>query len=152
MEPLAIAALAFIGTKAAETTVEKFTEAAIEKAQPLRQKIINKLSSNPRAEVALLAAEQGSKTHVEIVSNYLQEAMAVDSQFAKEIETLAREINNLNQGQGENWQVSGGDVNYNKVSDGNVNSNNNNNNLNPVIKEAGSNNTFTITYNNTPQD
>ncbi|NEO90243.1 MAG: hypothetical protein F6K56_08260 [Moorea sp. SIO3G5] len=150
MEALAIAALAFIGTKAAETTVEKATEAAIEKAQPLREKIIDKLRGNPRAEVALLGAEQGLDTDLKVVSYYLQEAMAADSQFAEEIEALAREIHNLNQGQGENWQVSGGKVNYNKVSDGDVTYNNQN--INPVIKEAGSNNTFNFTYNKPPQD
>ncbi|NEQ85395.1 MAG: hypothetical protein F6K26_36360 [Moorea sp. SIO2I5] len=92
MEPLAIAILAFIGTKAAETTVEKFTEAALEKAKQLRQKIIDKLSSDPRAELALLAAQEGSEADVEVVSNYLQEAMAADSQFAQEIKALAERV------------------------------------------------------------
>ncbi|NEO23554.1 hypothetical protein, partial [Moorena sp. SIO4A5] len=119
MEPLVIAALAFLGTKAAETTVEKITEPAIEKAKSLREKITNKLKSNPTAEAALLGAEQGSKTALDVVYYYLQEVMRADSQFAEEIEILAREIDNLNQGQGENLQVSGGDVNYNQVS-GNV--------------------------------
>ena len=149
MEPLAIANLAFIGTKAAETIVEKFTEAVIEKAKLLREKIINKLRSNPRAELALLDAQPGSKTELKVVSDYLQETMRADSQFAQEIEALAREIDNLNQRQGENWQVSGGEVNYNKVSGGNVTSNNQN--INPVIREAGSNNTFNFNY-NSPQD
>ncbi len=149
MEPLAIATLAFIGTKAAETIVEKVTEAGIEKAKPLREKIINKLSSNPTAEVALLGAEQGSKTDLDVVSYFLKQAMAADSQFAQEIEALAREIDNLNQGQGENWQVSGGDVNYNKVSGGDVIYHKKN--QGQFINEAGSNNTITIN-NNYPQD
>ncbi|NEP26815.1 hypothetical protein [Moorena sp. SIO3I6] len=148
MEPLVIAALAFIGTKAAETTVEKVTEAAIEKAQPLREKIIDKLRGNPRAEVALLGAEPESKTELKVVSDYLPEAMRADSQFAQEIEALAREIDNLNQGQGKNWEVSGGEVNHNTVSGGNVNSNNKN--QGPVI--AGDNNTFNFTYNTPPQN
>ncbi|NEO07810.1 hypothetical protein [Moorena sp. SIO3I8] len=149
MEALAIAALAFIGTKAAETTVEKVTEAAIEKAQPLREKIINKLRSNPRAEVALLGASPGSKTELKIVSDYLPEAMKADSQFAQEIEALAREIDNLNQRQGENWQVSGGEVNYNRGS-GKITSNTEN--KGPVINEAGNNNTFNFNnYTNPPQ-
>ncbi|WP_293020181.1 hypothetical protein [Moorena sp. SIO3I8] len=49
MSALAIVTLAFIGTKAAETTVEKFTEAALEKVNLLRHNIIDKLSSNPKA-------------------------------------------------------------------------------------------------------
>ena len=125
MEPLsalAIASLAFIGTKAAETTVEKFTEVALDKAKPLRQKIIDKLSSNPRYEVALLAAQNASETDVEVISYYLQEAMEEDAKFAHEIEGLARKINNFNQVKMENWQVSG-DVIYNKVS-GNLIDNN----------------------------
>ncbi|NEO11290.1 MULTISPECIES: hypothetical protein [unclassified Moorena] len=148
MEPLTIAALAFIGTKAAETTVEKVTEAAIEKAKLLREKIINKLRGNPRAEVALQRAEPGSKTELKVVSDYLQEAMRADSQFAQEIEVLAREIDNLNQGQGENWQVSGGEVNYNKVS-GDLTYDNKK--QSPVIEGTGSNTTISITYNNPPQ-
>ncbi|NEO80585.1 hypothetical protein [Moorena sp. SIO4G3] len=150
MEPLsalAIASLAFIGTKAAETTVEKFTDAALEKAKPLRQKIIDKLSSDPRAEVALLAAQDASETDVEVISYYLQEAMEEDAKFAHEIEGLAREINNFNQVERENWQVSG-DVNYNKVSGDVIY---NNKNQDPVIKEAGSGNMFNITYNNNPE-
>ena len=123
MEPLsalAITTLAFIGKKAAETTVRKFTEAALEKAKQLRQKIIDKLSGNPNAEKALRSAENGSDTDVEVVSKYLEEAMAEDDKFAQEIKALAREIHNLNQVEGENWQVSGGDVTYNKVSGGDV--------------------------------
>jgi len=126
MEALAIATLAFIGTKAAETTVEKFTEAALEKMNLLRQKIIDKLRGNPKAEKALRSAEDGSDTDVEVVSKYLEEAMAEDDQFAQEIKALAREINNLNQVEGENWQVSG-DVNYKKVFGDDRNYNNNDN-------------------------
>ena len=51
MEPLTagvIVTLAF--TKAFETTIEKFTEAALVKMDELRQKIWNKLRGNPRAE------------------------------------------------------------------------------------------------------
>ncbi|NET84226.1 MAG: hypothetical protein F6J94_20605 [Moorea sp. SIO1F2] len=148
MSALAIVTLAFIGTKAAETTVEKFTEAALEKVNLLRQKIIDKLSCNPKAEKALRSAEYGSDTDVEVVSKYLEEAMEADSQFAQEIKALAREIKNLNHLEGENWQVSGGEVNYNKVSGGEVN--NNKDNKSPVI-QGGSGHTVTINYNNPPE-
>ncbi|WP_424102711.1 hypothetical protein [Moorena producens] len=150
LSALAIVTLAFIGTKAAETTVEKFTEAALEKAKQLRHKIIDKLSGNPKAEKALRSAEDGSDTDVEVVSKYLEEAMAEDDKFAQEIKALAREIHNLNQVEGENWQVSGGEVNYNKVSGGEVN--NNKDNKSPVI-QGGSGHQITINhnYNNPPE-
>ncbi len=46
MEPLTIAALAFVGTKAAETFVGKVTEVGWEKANHLREKIWQKLRGN----------------------------------------------------------------------------------------------------------
>ena len=136
MEPLsalAIATLAFIGTKAAETAVGKLTEAAMEKVNQLRRKITDKLSSNPSAEVALLAAQEGSEADLEAVSEYLQAAMDEDPQFAQEVSALATEIKNLNQVEGENWQVFGGEVNYTK------------DNKSPVIQGgSGHNITFNI--------
>ncbi len=142
LSALAIVTLAFIGTKAAETTVEKFTEAALEKAQQLRQKIIDKLRGNPKAEKALISAE-------EVVSKYLEEAMAEDDKFAQEIKALAKEIHNLNQVEGEKLQVSCGEFNYNKVSGGEVNYNKDN--KAPVF-QGGNINTVNFTnYNNPPE-
>ncbi|MBD2169632.1 hypothetical protein H6G04_35380 [Calothrix membranacea FACHB-236] len=94
MEPLtagAIATLAF--TKAFETTIEKFTEAAIAKIDVLRKKIWQKLRGNPNAEKALTAVEQGNKVELDRVAGYLQYVMLEDQEFAAEVQALAQEIN-----------------------------------------------------------
>lgn len=95
MEPIsltagAIATLAF--TKVFETSVEKFTEAAIAKMDQLRQKIWDKLRGNFKAESALTAAEKGSKPDLDRVATYLQVVMDEEPEFAKEVQTLAHEI------------------------------------------------------------
>ena len=93
MEPITatvIATLAF--TKVFETTVEKFTEAAIAKMGELRKKIWDKLRSNPRAESALAAVEKGSKADLDRLSVYLHDAMDDDPQFAAEVKAIAQEI------------------------------------------------------------
>ena len=92
MEPIAIATLAFIGTKVGEILVEKFTEAVLPKANALRQKIWDKLRGNPNAEIALQAAENGSATDLEVVADYLKIAMREDADFAGEVKQLAEEI------------------------------------------------------------
>jgi predicted ribosome quality control (RQC) complex YloA/Tae2 family protein len=93
MEPLTagvIVKLAF--TKVFETTIEKFTESAIAKMEPLRQKIADKLRGNTKAENALAAAKKGSKQDLEKVAAYLQVVMNEEPDFAQEIQTIAREI------------------------------------------------------------
>lgn len=108
-----IATLAF--TKVFETSVEKFTEAAIAKMDVLRKKIWDKLRGNFKAESALTAAEKGSKSDLDRVAAYLQVVMDEEPEFAKEVQTLAKEIINIDGVQGENiWNVSGGEVNYSK--------------------------------------
>lgn len=92
MEPIAIATLAFIGTKVGETLVAKFTEAVLPKANALRQKIWDKLRGNPNAEIALQAAEDGSKADLEAVADYLKIAMREDAEFGEEVKKLAEEI------------------------------------------------------------
>lgn len=124
MEPItagAIATLAF--TKAFEKTIEKFTEAALGKMDELRKKIWGKLRGNPKAETALVAAENGSKPDVDRVAAYLQIILHEEPEFAKEVETLAREIEagkivdksnmtQINQDNAKGWQtkVEGGTV------------------------------------------
>lgn len=94
MEPLTagvIATLAF--TKAFEKTIEKFTEAALAKMDELRKKILNRLRGNQKAEAALTAVEQGNKSELQQVAQYLENAMREDPQFADEVQLLAQEIN-----------------------------------------------------------
>lgn len=93
MEPITttvIVTLAF--TKFLETSVEKFTEAGLQKIDQLREKIWNKLRGNPKAEQALREIEKGSKVELEKVKSYLEVKMDEDETFAEEIQTLAREI------------------------------------------------------------
>ena len=92
MEPIAIATLAFIGTKVGETLVEKFTNAVLPKANALRQKIWDQLKGNPNAEIALQAAENGNPADLEAVAAYLNVAMLDDPNFAEEVQKLAEEI------------------------------------------------------------
>ena len=92
MESIAIATLAFIGTKVAETLVEKFTEAALPKANTLRRKLWDKLQGNGNAEIALQGAENGSQADLEAVAKYLDLAMFEDPEFAEEVNKLVKEI------------------------------------------------------------
>jgi len=95
MEPLsltagAIATLAL--TKVFETTIEKFTEAGLAKIAQLRAKIWQKFKGNNEAEKALAEAEKGSKADLDQVVANLEAMMNKDPDFAKEIQALAREI------------------------------------------------------------
>ncbi|MEO0537533.1 MAG: hypothetical protein AAF215_27190 [Cyanobacteria bacterium P01_A01_bin.123] len=89
-----IATLAF--TKFLETSAgelaKKFTQSAIEQMDTLRQKIWAKLRGNSRAEAALTAAEDGSKTDIEKVADYLKVEMNEDDTFATELQALAQQI------------------------------------------------------------
>ncbi|MDB9395273.1 hypothetical protein [Microcystis aeruginosa] len=92
MEPITVATIvAWIF----QTTVEKFTEAALKKINTLRQIIWNKLKANPNAEKALQAAEKGSKTDLEKVADYLKVAMNDEADFAEQVKGLATEIQSL---------------------------------------------------------
>jgi hypothetical protein len=130
LEPItasAIATLAF--TKAFETTIEKFTEAALVKIDELRKKIWGKLRGNLKAETALVAAEKGSKPDLDRVAAYLQIILHEEPEFAKEVETLAREIEagkivdkstmtQINQDNAKGWQnkIDGGTVYQGDIS------------------------------------
>ena len=67
MEPITVATIVAL---VFQTTVEKFTEAALEKINTLRQIIWNKLKANPNAEKAWQAAEKGLKTDLEKVADF----------------------------------------------------------------------------------
>ncbi|NEP60740.1 MAG: hypothetical protein F6K31_27725 [Symploca sp. SIO2G7] len=88
----AIATLAF--TKAFEKTVENITQATWSKIDQLRQKIWLKLRSHfNQVEPVLNGAAQGSETDLEKVAEYLNVVMNEDSEFAAEVQMLARQIN-----------------------------------------------------------
>jgi len=69
-----------------ETGVGKATEGAIIK---MRDTIKRKLSSNPDADRAIAAAQQGSQPDLAKVTQYLQAAMKQDPAFAQEVERLS---------------------------------------------------------------
>jgi hypothetical protein len=92
MEPITVATIVAL---VFQTTVEKFTEAALEKINTLRQIIWNKLQANPKAEKALQAAEKGSKTDLEKVADYLKVALNDEADFAEKVKGLATEIQSL---------------------------------------------------------
>jgi hypothetical protein len=87
----AIASLAFqeFVKSGAGDLAKRFTEEAIAKMDELRQKILVKLKGKPKAETAIAAVEQGSKTDLDRLTVYLQD----DPQFADNVRTLADEIN-----------------------------------------------------------
>lgn len=132
----AIATLAF--TKAFEKTIEKFTEATWNKIEALRKKIWHKLGGNKEAEKVLTAAETGSKEDLDKVAQYLEHEMEWDKNFAQEVQTLAREIQqeiNIGEIQGQNVQnVYGGEAQQNNANNTNA----------PVIQGGSGHN---ITFN-----
>ncbi|MFP4104171.1 hypothetical protein [Coleofasciculus sp.] len=77
---------------AIETGVGKATESIIRKA---RDTIKRKLSSNPEADRAIAAAQQGSQPDLAKVTQYLQAAMKQDPAFAQEVERLAGQVVNI---------------------------------------------------------
>ncbi|MBD2773747.1 hypothetical protein [Iningainema tapete] len=140
MEPttLTAAAIATLAlTKAFEKTIEKFTEVALAKMSELRKKIWDKFRGNLKAETALAAAEKGSKSDLDRVAAYLQVVMNEEPEFARQIEKLAREIQqeiNSSGVQGQNLQnVYGGEAEQNNAIKTNA----------PVI-QGGSGHTITF--------
>ncbi|CCI34923.1 hypothetical protein [Microcystis aeruginosa] len=119
MEPITVATIVAL---VFQTTVEKFTEAALEKINTLRQIIWNKLKANPNAEKALQAAEKGSKTDLEKVADYLKVAMNDEADFAEKVKGLATEIQSLKiqDNSSMNQANSGGQNFQNKVEGGEV--------------------------------
>jgi hypothetical protein len=91
----AIASLAFqeFVKSGAGDLAKRFTREAIAKMDELRQKILVKLKGKPKAETAIAAVEQGSKTDLDRLAVYLQDEMEDDPQFADDVRILANEIN-----------------------------------------------------------
>ncbi|MBD2743632.1 hypothetical protein H6H02_19070 [Coleofasciculus sp. FACHB-1120] len=81
-------------------------EIAIEKVNPLRQKIWNKLRGNPEAERAMKAVEQGSKSELVQIAEYLQACMDKEPAFAEEIQIMAKEIHISNTQDNSRTQIN----------------------------------------------
>ena len=142
MEPITptiIATIAF--TKAFEKTIEKFTETTWNKIDALRKKIWDKLAGNEEAKKALTATETGSKESLELVAQYLENEMEWDKNFAQEVQTLTREIQQeieIGEMRGENIQ---------NVYGGEGHQYNNKDNKAPIFQGVD-NSPITINYNN----
>ena len=132
----AITTLAF--TKAFGKTVEKLTEATLDKIKQLRDLLWNKIHGDQEVATAFALAEKGSKPDVEKVASYLQSVMNSDPNFTQEIQKLAHEIQqeiNIGQITGQNLQnVYGGEAQQNNVNNTNA----------PVIQGGSGHN---ITFN-----
>ncbi|MBD2365127.1 hypothetical protein H6G36_28895 [Anabaena minutissima FACHB-250] len=71
---------------------EKFTEAAIAKANDPRKKILERLKGKSDIEQPLAAIQQGLTAELSHIEPYLQIEMNKDPQFADEVRQLAQEI------------------------------------------------------------
>lgn len=80
----------FVFTAASTTVIEKATEATLEKFNTLRQKIIERLQSKPKAKAEL---EKSENINLEIIKTYLQTEMLEDDDFAEEVKSLVEAIN-----------------------------------------------------------
>jgi hypothetical protein len=113
MEPVTLTAAAIatlVITKAIEKTVEKVTESTLKKLELLRQKIWDRFKDKPEVQKALTKAEQGSQEDLNFVADSLQAEMHTDTQFGKEVQSLAQEIHqeiNISKVQGKNVQNVG---------------------------------------------
>ena len=76
---------------------EKFTQAALQNIDKLREKIWNKLRGKKNAEAAMTAIEKGSGENISQELNrlgvYLQDVMDDEPEFKAELEAIAQEIN-----------------------------------------------------------
>ena len=82
----------FLETSAGELA-KKFTNQAIQKMDKLRQMIFNKLKGNPKAENEINAIQSRTKSNLDRLIVYLEDAMEDDKDFANKIILLAQEIN-----------------------------------------------------------
>ncbi|MBD2197373.1 MULTISPECIES: hypothetical protein [Calothrix] len=144
MEPVTLTAAGIatlVFTKAFETTIEKATESVLQKLEMLRQKIVQKFRGTPTAEAALVKVLQGSKEDLDVVAAYLQVEMDKDPQFAKEVKTLATEINqeiNIAKVEGKNVQNVNGGEGYQNIES------------KAPIFQGVNNSPITINYHNSP--
>jgi hypothetical protein len=93
-DPLTAAAILTVFFNASiETVAGKLTNAGIEKAKQLWQKVRDKLQGEPAVVAALTEVEQNhSQEHLAQVAPFLEVEMIKDPPFAQEIRQLAQEI------------------------------------------------------------
>ena len=106
-----IAKLAFGG--AIQAGAGALSQAAIERAKKLRQKIREKFQGNPIAEQALNDVEKQQSPEIleQEVVPLLQMVMRQDPQFAQEIQVIAQQINQeINASAGSQKNLTSGDV------------------------------------------
>jgi hypothetical protein len=118
-EPLtatAIAAYAFashfvqteLGKKFIESMVgeagKRVLATGLDKMGELKEKIVQKLSGNSSAEVAIASAEEGDSEALADVAYHLRDAMKTDSTFATELQQMAEQIINIDTIEGKNVQ------------------------------------------------
>jgi hypothetical protein len=83
----------FIESGAGELA-KKFTGASIVKMDELRQKIWDKLrGKSPRVDEALAQVERGDRAALSTIARNLDVVMDDDSDFAREVQAIAQEIN-----------------------------------------------------------
>ena len=94
MEAIAIAKLIYdlIPTKAKETVTERFTNAAIDKANQLWSLLREKLGKKPNSENLLQAVETGDDSKISRLEVYVEDLMAESPELATQIEKLVDEI------------------------------------------------------------
>ncbi len=107
VEPVSLTVLAtsivgFVFTGASTTVIEKATEATLEKINILRQKVVEKLKSKPKAIAEL---EKKENIDLEVIKTYLQTAMMDDDQFTEEIKKLVEDINQELEEKGEQKNI-----------------------------------------------
>jgi hypothetical protein len=76
----------------------------LNKMGELKEKIVQKLSGNGSAEVAIAATEEGDPEALEDVAYHLRNAMKADSAFATELQQVAEQIINIGKIEGKNIQ------------------------------------------------
>ena len=94
MEAIAIAKLIYdlIPAKAKETVTERFTNAAIDKANQLWSLLREKLGKKPNSENLLQAVETGDDSKISRLEVYVEDLMVENPELATQIEKLVDEI------------------------------------------------------------
>ena len=108
VEPLSLTALVtsivgFVFTAASTTVVQKATEATLAKINTLREKVMDRLKAKPKAMAELDKKEED--IDLGIIKAYLEMEMIEDDDFAEEVKSLAQEINQELEAEGQGANV-----------------------------------------------